>query len=183
MDPFQEAKHGSQNSQREGECTVPHIILTENSSEFGPLMTGCFAWFNKDSQRVCDLESMLFKKRISLRLIHFFVVRYSQKIPISKKHVWTDYRRNLNHIGKHAFDIFCRGRVVEVSIHGRVYTTSIGQLHFFRWFLSRQLHEYVCDHEQDIRRELRVAAVKRLSKKKEKPGTTRSENVALEMKF
>ena len=93
------------------------------------------------------------KSLISIRLIDHFVTKYSKKNKICYKmsnstenslfYVFQSYRQQLKRYQKKHFDPFARGIRIPYFIQDTVIITTIGQLNFFNWFISKNILEYV----------------------------------------
>jgi hypothetical protein len=86
---------------------------------------------------------------ISIRLIDYFVTKYSKLHKISYKYndetinVYTSYKQQLKAFQKKHFDPFSRGERIPYFMSDTCIITTIGQLNFFRWFISKNILEYI----------------------------------------
>jgi hypothetical protein len=94
---------------------------------------------------------------ISLRLVDYFVTNYAKKMNTSftsgGRHflVYFHYKRELNAYSKRLFDPFCRRERIMFEARGvEPFVTTVGQLNFFRWFLEKNILEYVLEHRDTI---------------------------------
>jgi hypothetical protein len=94
---------------------------------------------------------------ISLRLVDYFVTNYAKKMntsfPSGGRHflVYFHYKRELNAYSKRLFDPFCRRERIMFQARGvEPFVTTVGQLNFFRWFLEKNILEYVLEHRDAI---------------------------------
>jgi len=94
---------------------------------------------------------------ISLRLVDYFVTNYAKKMNTSftsgGRHflVYFHYKRELNAYSKRLFDPFCRRERIMFQARGvEPFVTTVGQLNFFRWFLEKNILEYVLEHRDTI---------------------------------
>ena len=94
---------------------------------------------------------------ISLRLVDYFVTNYAKKMNTSftsgGRHflVYFHYKRELNAYSKRLFDPFCRRERIMFQARGvEPFVTTVGQLNFFRWFLEKNILEYVLEHKDAI---------------------------------
>ena len=81
--------------------------------------------------------------KISIRLIDYFVTKYSKYNKINYKliennieiqfNVYTSYKQQLKTFQKKHFDPFSRGDRIPYFIGDTCIITTIGQLNFFRW--------------------------------------------------
>lgn len=100
-------------------------------------------------------------KKISLRLIDWFVTNFAKKhniiYPIKRPNgeleffpPYLRYRDLLSSYPKKLFDPFCRGNLINIEIHGSRIDTAICQLHFFKWAIENLLLEYIEQHAEEI---------------------------------
>ena len=94
---------------------------------------------------------------VSLRLVDYFVTNYAKKtnaaFVIGGKHflVYFNYKRELNAYSKRLFDPFCRRERIMFQARGmEPFVTTVGQLNFFRWFIEKNILEYVMEHHATI---------------------------------
>jgi hypothetical protein len=94
---------------------------------------------------------------ISLRLVDYFVTNYAKKMNTSfmasGKHflIYFHYKRELNAYSKRLFDPFCRRERIMFQARGvEPFVTTVGQLNFFRWFIEKEILEYVVAHRDTI---------------------------------
>ena len=113
-------------------------------------------------------------KRISLRLIDWFVTNYSKKhnisYPITRPNgsveyfsPYQRYRDQLSSYPKKLFDPFCRGNLFKFKIdrgeksdEQESVETAICQLHFFKWAIENLLLEYIEQHAEEIYGDMQV---------------------------
>lgn len=101
------------------------------------------------------------KTKISIRLIDYFVTKYSKKNKISYKlqgnnniqtqfSVHQSYKQQLKAFQKKSFDPFARGTRIPYFINNECIITTVGQLNFFMWFISKNIMDYVIKNKQII---------------------------------
>jgi len=119
---------------------------------------------------------------VSIRLIDHFVTKYSKNNKISFKikennieqtfNVYTSYKQQLKAYQKKYFDPFSRGERIPFFINDSCVITTISQLNFFRWFISKNIHEYILENhvmiENDMNQKNRMI-IKNKQKKIHKP--------------
>jgi uncharacterized membrane protein YheB (UPF0754 family) len=99
------------------------------------------------------------ESKISIRLIDYFVTKYSKTNKISYKikendieqsfSIHSSYKQQLKAYQKRHFDPFSRGDRIPYFMDESCIITTIGQLNFFRWFIAKKVHEYIlANHEQ-----------------------------------
>lgn len=96
------------------------------------------------------------ESKISIRLIDHFVTKFSKNNKINYKlkendieqtfNVHTSYKQQLKAFQKKHFDPFSRGDRIPYFIGDSYVITTIGQLNFFRWFISKKVYEYVLNN-------------------------------------
>jgi hypothetical protein len=94
---------------------------------------------------------------VSLRLVDYFVTNYAKKtnaaFVLGGKHflVYFNYKRELNAYSKRLFDPFCRRERIMFQARGmEPFVTTVGQLNFFRWFIEKNILEYVMENHATI---------------------------------
>jgi len=97
---------------------------------------------------------------ISIRLIDHFVTKYSKfnkciyKLEDSNKevnfNVHFDYKNQLKHYQKTHFDPFSRGDRIPFFMKDTCIITTIGQLNFFRWFISKKIFDYLLVKKDEV---------------------------------
>ena len=90
---------------------------------------------------------------ISIRLIDHFVTKYSKVNKISYKlkekdveqtfNIHSSYKQQLKAYQKRHFDPFSRGDRIPYFMDKSCIITTIGQLNFFRWFISKKIYDYI----------------------------------------
>lgn len=105
-------------------------------------------------------------KRISLRLIDWFITNYSKKnnTVITRNdaqgnvihfNVYLSYRSQLKAYSKKLFDPFRRrDRIMFFYDKKKSIETTIGQLNIFRWILENKIIDYIKDHFDQIDRDM-----------------------------
>lgn len=120
------------------------------------------------------------ESNISMRLIDFFVTNYSKKFRVTYNinengnntifNVYSSYKSQLKAYNKKYFDPFSRGNRIPFFFPDDCIITTIGQLNFFKWFISKKIIDYVTENLEKI--ELSLASskktVKTTKKKKKK---------------
>lgn len=148
-------------------------------------------------------------KKISLRLLDWFVTNYSKKHGVmyqfNDRHfiVHLEYKRQLDAYHKDKFDPFCRQSKNNKSnkVHFKYrhpdtdkvvsVTTTVGQLNFFKWAIEKKIIDYIEEHYQDIDWDINDYHAKRksnkntvyMSAKKTITKYTGSDNVAITVRF
>jgi hypothetical protein len=97
---------------------------------------------------------------ISIRLIDYFVTKFSKKNKVSYKlndisnnnqfNVYQSYKQKLKEFQKKNFDPFARGVRIPYFIDDICIITTIGQLNFFKWFISKNILEYITKYKDTI---------------------------------
>lgn len=132
---------------------------------------------------------------VSIRLIDYFVTKYSKNNKVSYKirendadsifNVYTSYKQQLKAFQKKHFDPFSRGDRIPYFMDNSCVITTIGQLNFFRWFISKKVYDYIRDNqdliEMDMNKKNRVDRKKNRQEKKIKknPKTYRTNTTSI----
>ena len=97
---------------------------------------------------------------ISIRLIDHFVTKYSKFNKCSYKlndgekdvvfNIHFDYKNQLKHYQKIHFDPFSRGDRIPFFMNSTCILTTIGQLNFFKWFISKKVFDYLKLKKEDV---------------------------------
>jgi hypothetical protein len=96
------------------------------------------------------------KSEISIRLIDYFVTKYSKKNKISYKidnnlfNIHQSYKQQLKNFQKKNFDPFARGIRIPYYVGNVWVITTIGQLNFYKWFISNKILEYIIKNKEII---------------------------------
>lgn len=106
------------------------------------------------------------ESKISIRLIDHFVTKYSKNNKINYKlkendveqtfNVHTSYKQQLKGFQKKHFDPFSRGDRIPYFISEICVITTIGQLNFFKWFISKKVYEYVFNNRDLIEEDMNM---------------------------
>lgn len=83
---------------------------------------------------------------LSIRLIDYFITKYSKNNKIIIKNnfnIFNSYKQQLKLFQKKYFDPFSRGERIPFFINNNYIITTIGQLNFFKWFISKKIYDYV----------------------------------------
>ena len=117
-------------------------------------------------------------KKISLRIIDWFVTNYSKKNNIfyeiykksndeltfdsvgNKLHkqinIYHAYKSQLKSYSKKKFDPFCRRDRLNFECKGYKVETTLGQLNFFKWALDNMITDYILLHYKDIEEDMNI---------------------------
>ena len=97
---------------------------------------------------------------ISIRIIDHFVTKYSKYNKCNLKfveyekeliiNIYFDYKNQLKHFQKTHFDPFSRGDRIPFFMKDTCIITTIGQLNFFKWFISKKIYDYVFINKEEI---------------------------------
>jgi len=96
------------------------------------------------------------KSEISIRLIDYFITKYSKKNKIFYKlnnnvfNIYQSYKQQLKIYQKKNFDPFARGIRIPYYIGNTWIITTIGQLNFYQWFISNKILDYVVKNKEII---------------------------------
>ena len=133
---------------------------------------------NQNTYIFLDLISS--KSVISIRLIDHFITKYSKTNKICYKinennieqsfNVYSSYKQQLKTYQKKYFDPFSRGERIPYFINDICIITTISQLNFFKWFISKKIYDYILSNQNSIDSEMnqknRISINTKISKKK-----------------
>ena len=114
------------------------------------------------------LEVLNNTKKISLRIIDWFVTNYSKKFNViyflnenkeNEKHfsVYYSYKTQLKSYSKKKFDPFCRRDRIEFTMDDDKIISTIGQLNFFKWAINNKVIEYITENYIDIENDMNIS--------------------------
>ena len=113
---------------------------------------------------IINLESIM-----SIRLIDYFVTKYSKNNKINYKildndnitkksdqlfNVYSSYKQQLKAYQKKHFDPFSRGDRIPYFVKDTCIITTIGQLNFFKWLISKNIYNYIKSNYETIQNEM-----------------------------
>jgi hypothetical protein len=142
--------------------------------------------FYENLKNINDFISIINSKlntfKISIRLIDYFVTKYSKKNKINYKLnetnfiVHQSYRQQLKKYKKTNFDPFARGVRIPYYINNRWIITTIGQLNFFEWFISKNIINYIIKNKEIIQYDMNINK-KLKTEKKQKINKINKQNI------
>ena len=147
--------------------------MTDLSNKALSVYNKVYPFFIKNPQNLKILLHLIQKKnkkskRISLRLLDWFVITYAKqnqdlRIPIEDSNdlIYQEYYNELNTYSKKLFDPFCR--------HTRIYfhyyvrekgnikkkqsiETTIAQLNFVKWSIEKRIFHYIFFHRKRLQK-------------------------------
>jgi len=134
-----------------------------------------FFYLNNENSNIF-LKLISTKSNISIRLIDFFITKYAK---INKTNyilkennneqtfnIYTSYKQQLKGYQKKYFDPFSRGERIPFYINDIFIITTIGQLNFFKWFISKKIYNYVLLNQNIIDSSMNQKNVLKVTKKK-----------------
>ena len=110
------------------------------------------------------------KHKISLRLLDYFVSKYSKKfkVIINDEFIYYHYKTSLKTNSKILFDPFRRDKKIIYEFDEEIkMETTIGQLIFFRWALRMKIIPYIMENIKAIELNMNVDKDKRKNKQKQ----------------
>jgi len=118
--------------------------------------------------------------KISPRLLDFFVTRYSYQYNIKYKLstgvdfcVYASYKSQYQHHKKMFFDPFKRvPHITHVCDNGKVISSSVGQMNFFKWALDNEILDYVIKNINAITLNMKNTDASKFQIKKSAPHPT-----------
>ncbi len=139
------------------------------------MLLNCMDQFYSNKDNADKLISII-NGDISIRSVDFFVTNYSKKNRVSYQikeddqqiifNVHSSYKSQLKAWNKKYFDPFSRGDRVPFFLENDCLITTIGQLNFFKWFITNNALDYVKNNIKEIEQEMNK------NKKKTKKSTS-----------
>ena len=126
-------------------------------------------YYNQEGKMETLLNILSGERKISLRIIDWFVTNYAKKyytiydLPIkrngkyvpSRFKVYNDYKLKLKAYSKKRFDPFCRWERITIPYDGNnCMETTIGQLNFFKWAIESKIIEYIQANYDHIEKDM-----------------------------
>lgn len=94
---------------------------------------------------------------ISLRLIDWICTTYSKQNRLlfarsngSVVDIHSSYKSHLRSFGKGRFDIFRRGKKIEIDVNGATIQTTLAQLNFIRWLINHDVLTYLEENKEKM---------------------------------
>ena len=147
---------------------INHIIKPNRMySKERVLLQSLIEFYKNDKYFNKMISIVTNQSKISLRVLDWFVTKYSKKYNITYKikintididfNVYQDYINKLKSYNKRLFDPFCRKNkknltnIIRLNYHNTKYiTTFIGQLNFFKWAIQYKIIDYVFNNLNNI---------------------------------
>lgn len=154
------------------------------------LLSSVLRWFNQEESRVQTFSDIVHHKNgLSLRIIDWLITNFTKSFSVAieseglPRNLRKDYHKNLSAHNKKNFDPFARRRRIHIVLFGKEKRVStIGQLNFFRWFLSKDLVGFLLENKSVIEKHMKDSETKhgRIVKRKavsalEEPSKTKPE--------
>ena len=127
------------------------------------MLLNCMDQFYSTKENADKLVDLI-NGEISIRLVDFFVTNYSKKNRVSYQieeddnkvtfNVHSSYKSQLKAWNKKHFDPFSRGDRIPFFLEDDCLITTIGQLNFFKWFISNNVYQYVEKNLTNIEQEM-----------------------------
>ena len=128
------------------------------------MLLKCMDQFYSTKENANKLVDLI-NGQISIRLVDFFVTNYSKKNRVSYQieededtkvtfNVHSSYKSQLKAWNKKHFDPFSRGDRIPFFLENDCLITTIGQLNFFKWFISNNVFQYVESSISNIENEM-----------------------------
>jgi hypothetical protein len=125
----------------------------------GTLLSSVVRYFDETPEALEKLRLVLRGRvpGVSLRLLDYLVTNYSKSTNASfvapdgeRVRLFREYKAQLRGYSKLAFDPFARRCRIVVEFGGGSMETTVAQLNFFRWAISRGVVDYASKHSAEI---------------------------------
>ena len=106
------------------------------------------AFFSNLTNLVKLTNALRGQSRVKLQLLDWLVTSYSKTHNLA---FFSSYKTQLRLHKKSQFDPFLRRDKTQfIDINGQLFTTSVGQLCFFRWAFIEGVMDYLTEHAEEI---------------------------------
>jgi hypothetical protein len=133
------------------------LNLIQISSHENILLKSLDNFYENINNITIFLDIINSQSSISIRLIDYFVTKFAKKTKVSYKlndnsifNVYQSYKQQLKGYQKKHFDPFARGIRIPYFIKDTCLITTIGQLIFFKWFISKNILDFVFKNKNII---------------------------------
>ncbi|CAN0561947.1 unnamed protein product, partial [Ectocarpus sp. 12 AP-2014] len=138
-------------------------LATSFSRKDEVLLNSVLLWFNEEEGRVQTFADIVHRKNgLSLRIIDWLITNFTKSFSVAiesdglPRNLHRDYHTNLSAHNKKNFDPFARRRRIHIVLFGKEERVStIGQLNFFRWFLSKNLVGFLLENKSVIEKHMK----------------------------
>jgi len=138
-------------------------LATSFSRKDEVLLSSVLLWFNEEESRVQTFSDIVHHKNgLSLRIIDWLITNFTKSFSVAiesdglPRNLHRDYHKNLSAHNKKNFDPFARRRRIHIVLFGKEERVStIGQLNFFRWFLSKNLVGFLLENKTVIEKHMK----------------------------
>lgn len=149
----------------------PGLILSPVESKDDVLLRSLMKYYeNPEALRILT-DILTNTTKISLRTLDWLVTNYAKKKNVVYAHngktvnVFLEYKGCLKAFSKHSFDPFQRrGRITITNANGQPMQSTVGQLNFFRFAISKGVIKYAIDHAAAIEADMMQSIKHRTSK-------------------
>ena len=136
---------------------------TARTSQNRLLLKTLMTFYKKDKTLEPVLAIINGESAISLRAVDWFATNYSKQNFVNvvvggeRINIYTDYKLNLRAYSKRRFDPFCRWERLTIPYKdGKHIQTTLGQLNFFRWAMTRGVIQYISEHLAEIEADMNL---------------------------
>lgn len=145
-------------------------VQTEGLSKSDQLLLqSVLKWYNEHPPRVSEFVRIVERNNgLSLRVIDWLVTNYSRTTPVIiekdglPKDLYRDYQKYLSAYNKKNMDPFARRRRISITVFGtKARKSTVGQLNFFRWFLTNDLEIFLRQNRQEVEEHMKNFSVAR----------------------
>ncbi|AII16954.1 hypothetical protein JO84_gp296 [Aureococcus anophagefferens virus] len=146
--------------------------MSVSSSKEDFLKESLFKYYEK-KENITLLSEILTKSKISLRLIDWFITKYSKTHCIHYEmdgrlfYVYSNYKSQLKAYSKKVFDPFCRSQKFTIKKDNITIFSTAGQLNFFRWAIENHVIKFIFKNLKFLEIEMKKYKKAEASKKKE----------------
>ena len=120
------------------------------------LLNSLMKYFDNKINMTTLVEILQDRSLASLRMIDWFVTKYSRQYNISYNiddklfNVYMNYKSQLKAYSKKQMDPFCRRERIVLKKHDNEIITTIGQMNFFRWAIENRVIKFIYENYDEI---------------------------------
>ena len=146
-------------------CVKSEFDSQSNGIVCQTMLNSLMTYYNETGnfQQYIDIKN---KSTLSLRVIEWFVTKYSELHNVSYLktrpngteyyfEVNKQYMLELDGYSKKIFDPFCRSSRIILCYNGEYIESTIGQLHFFSFIFKHNILDYIYEHLDDIKQDIK----------------------------
>lgn len=148
--------------------------MLNTNSKSNLLLDSLLQYYENQINMITFVEVLHEKSLVSLRMIDWFVTKYSKNYKtqynVNGKQfsVFSNYKAQLKAYSKKQIDPFCRRERIILKKHGKQILTTLGQMNFFRWAIENHILRFIYENYDKLEIQMKEDSKKRTLTKKRK---------------